>query len=114
MSCRQTNRMKKQIQVAIQDPERYSLHFIYISNNKVSIRAVSPYGWQGGNRFIGLCLSRQDPRSFCLDQILKLSLVRSSEIRMPFPLTEVEVEKKAAAQESSNQVDSNGVLQVSA
>ena len=84
-------RMRYQIQKAIRNPEKYSLHFIYVANNRVSIRAVNPYCWQGGDRFVGLCLSRQNHRCFRLDQIHKLSVVESSELTMPYPITELEV-----------------------
>ena len=83
------NRLKIKIQKAIRDPDQYSLHFIYIANNKVSIRAVSPYRWDGGETFVGLCLSRQNHRSFRVDQIHKLRVVHSSELTMPYPVTEM-------------------------
>lgn len=84
-------RMRSQIQKAIRNPEKYTLHFIYVANDRVSIRAVSPYYWQGGDRFVGLCLSRQNHRCFRLDQIHKLTVVESSELTMPYPITELQV-----------------------
>lgn len=90
MTYQERNRFKREINAAMRDPDRYSLHFIYVSDRTVSIRAVSPCSWRGGDSFMGLCLSRQDPRCFRLDRILKLRLVKSSDIRMPFPIRELE------------------------
>lgn len=92
MTTQEKNRLKIQVQRAIQDPDSYSLYFIYIADNKVSLRAVSPYRWDGGDTFVGLCLSRQNHRSFRVDRIHKMSLVRSSELLMPFPVTEMQVD----------------------
>ncbi len=85
LNPQQQNRLKIQIQKAIRDPDCFALHFIYITDDKVSIRAVSPYRWNGNDGFTGLCLSRQSHRSFRLDRIHKLSLVESSELLMPYP-----------------------------
>ena len=88
MTIQEKNRLKIQIQRAIQDPDRFSLYFIYVADNKVSLRAVSPYRWDGGETFVGLCLSRENHRSFRVDRIHKMRLVDSSELLMPFPVTE--------------------------
>ena len=89
MTSQQKNRLKVQIQKAIHDPDGYCLHFIYITQNKISIRAVSPYRWDGRDTFVGLCLSRENPRSFRVDHIHKMKLVRASEVLMPFAGEEV-------------------------
>lgn len=83
-----------QIQKAIADPDHYALHFIYVTDNKVSIRAVSPYRWDGSDTFVGLCLSRQNHRSFRVDQIRKMALVRSNDLLMPYPSQELEISAK--------------------
>ena len=85
------NKFKRQIQKAIQNPDDYAIHFIYVTDDKVSIRAVSPYRWNG-NSFLGLCLSKENHRQFRLDRIHKLRLVKSSEVVMPFQITECSVE----------------------
>ncbi len=85
------NQFKRQIQKAIQSPDDYAIHFIYVTDDKVSIRAVSPYRWNG-NSFFGLCLSKENHRQFRLDRIHKLRLVKSSEVVMPFQITECLVE----------------------
>ena len=81
--------IKRQINKAIQNPESFTLHFIYVSSDKVSIRTVSPYRLQAGDRFLGLDLSKEQQRSFRLDRIHKLSLVDSNTVLMPQAMTEL-------------------------
>jgi hypothetical protein len=69
--------IKRQINKAIQNPESFTLHFIYVSSDKVSIRTVSPYRLQAGDRFLGF------------DRIHKLSLVDSNTVLMPQAMTEL-------------------------
>lgn len=87
----QKNRLKIQIQKAIQDPDCFALHFIYVTDNKVSIRAVSPYRWNGQDTFTGLCLSKQSSRCFRLDRIHKMSLVDSNQLLMPYQSEEIAI-----------------------
>ncbi|MEC9091325.1 MAG: WYL domain-containing protein [Planctomycetota bacterium] len=102
MTVQQKNRVKIEVQKAIQDPESVSLHFIYITENKVSIRAVSPYRWEGSNAFVGLCLSTQNHRSFRVDRIHKIALVDSADLLMPFQITEVKLESFKGSADQAN------------
>jgi predicted DNA-binding transcriptional regulator YafY len=41
----------------------------------------------GQDRFLALCLSREEPRQFCLDRCQNVRLARAAEFMMPVALS---------------------------
>lgn len=79
--------MRNQIFKAIQDSDHLVVEFDYRDQKgQITRRVVSPIRFLGGNRFLGLCLSREEPRQFRLDQCSNLSLRNSHEYLMPVPI----------------------------
>ncbi len=70
----------------------YVLEFHYRdSKGNESIRVVSPIRLLGGNRFLGLCLSREEPRQFYIERCAKLAVRPAHEYVMPVPIRELAV-----------------------
>ena len=49
----------------------------------VTHRVVSPIRFLGKDRFLALCLSREEPRQFCLDRCQNVRLARAADFVMP-------------------------------
>ncbi len=47
---------------------------------------VSPIRFLGRNRFLGLCLSREEPRQFCLDRCRNVRLASAADFLMPMAM----------------------------
>ena len=52
-------------------------------------RVVSPIRFLGNDRFLALCLSREEPRQFYLDRCQNLRLALASDFVMPVPMMTV-------------------------
>ena len=61
------------------------------SKGNQSIRVVSPVRFLGRDRFLGLCLSREEPRQFYLDRCSELTLRPAHDFVMPVPIRELSV-----------------------
>ena len=48
-----------------------------------SHRVVNPTRFLGKDRFLGLCLSREEPRQFYLDRCQNVRLARAADFLMP-------------------------------
>jgi len=46
-------------------------------------RVVSPIRFLSRDRFLGLCLSREEPRQFCLDRCRNVRLAAAADFLMP-------------------------------
>jgi predicted DNA-binding transcriptional regulator YafY len=58
--------------------------FNYTDAKDVSThRVVSPIRFLGKERFLALCLSREEPRQFCLDRCRNLRLEPGADFLMP-------------------------------
>jgi predicted DNA-binding transcriptional regulator YafY len=79
--------MRGQIRRAMQDHDELVVEFCYRDFKGVETRrVVSPIRFVGGNRFLGLCLSREAPRQFYLERCRDLSLQPASNYVMPVPM----------------------------
>ena len=79
--------MRQLIQKSIQNSDDLVVEFRYRdSKGKLTKRVVSPIRFLGSNRFLGLCLSREQPRQFYLDRCEQLELKPAWEYVMPVAL----------------------------
>jgi len=75
---------------AMQDPDNHVVTFDYADRNGVATRrVVSPIRWLDGERFLGLCLSREHPRQFHLDRCRDVVLAPAAQFLMPVPMEPV-------------------------
>ena len=78
------------ITIAMQDADRWVLKFEYTDKKGVrTIRYVSPIRFESGERFLGLCLCREEPRRFEIDRCDNLVVLPAAEILMPMQLAVV-------------------------
>lgn len=61
------------------------LEYMDAKGNKTR-RVVSPIRYVGGTAFLGLCLSRCEPRRFQLDRCSNITLARANDYVMPVEL----------------------------
>lgn len=67
--------MRQLIQKSMQHSDDLVVEFRYRdSQGNMTKRVVSPIRFLGSNRFLGLCLSREEPRQFYLDRCDQLEL----------------------------------------
>jgi len=61
------------------------------SKGNESIRVVSPIRYVGAERFLGLCLGREEPRQFCLSRCTEMTIRPAYDYVMPVPIRELAV-----------------------
>ena len=81
--------MRQIIRRAMQQPDDLVVEFDYQDSKGVAThRVVSPIRFLGGDRFLGLCLSREEPRQFYLQRCQKVELHWAADYLMPLPAPE--------------------------
>ena len=76
---------------AMNYPETWVVEFDYLdAKGKRTRRTVSPIRFFDSQRFLGLCLGREEPRQFYLNRIDNVRLKRACDILMPVPMQELE------------------------
>jgi len=58
------------------------------SRGVTSSRVVSPIRFLSGDRFLALCLCREEPRQFYLNRCSNVRLGRACDFLMPVPMVE--------------------------
>jgi predicted DNA-binding transcriptional regulator YafY len=72
---------------AMQQPDDVVVEFDYCDRQgETTHRVVSPIRFLGSDRFLALCLSREEPRQFHLARCSNARSGRASEYVMPLPL----------------------------
>ncbi len=75
------------IAVAMSSPEDWALKLIYRDkNDHLTTRFVSPIRYLGPERFLALCLCREEPRQFYLNRCVSIQLVPACTLTMPMPM----------------------------
>ena len=76
--------MRKLIQQSMHNSDELVVEFRYRdSKGNLTQRVVSPIRFLGSNRFLGLCLSREEPRQFYLERCDGLELKQACQYVMP-------------------------------
>ena len=83
--------MKNVLQRAMFDSETYVVEMVYSdSKGNRTRRIVSPIRFVGKDRFLGLCLCREEPRQFYLSRCEDVRLIPAAEVIMPMPMETIE------------------------
>lgn len=86
-ALRRTNAM---LQRVMQQSDDLVVVFDYCdSYGRVTRRVVSPIRFLDGDRFLGLCLSREAPRQFIRERCRNMRIAPASNFVMPVPLCDV-------------------------
>ncbi len=84
------NNAKKLIQRTLRQVDDLVVVFEYLdAKGEMTRRVVSPIRMLGETHFLGLCLSREEPRQFVLDRCRNLRIDLATRYVMPVPLTQV-------------------------
>lgn len=76
--------MRQMINRAMRQCDDLVVEFDYTDAKGVAThRVVSPIRFLGGDRFLALCLSREEPRQFCLERCQNVQLAQASDFLMP-------------------------------
>ena len=82
--------MKTTLRRAMQDSDNYVIEMDYAdADGNRTHRVVSPIRFVGGQRFLGLCLCREEPRQFQLSRCENIRLLPAAEVLMPVPMQTV-------------------------
>ena len=75
------------LQTALQNSDDWVLEFEYVdSRGQRTRRVVSPIRMLTGERFLGLCLSREEPRQFYLQRCYNMVIRPAHDVLMPIPI----------------------------
>ena len=76
--------MKQLIGNAMRNSDELVVEFEYSDAKGIRTRrVVSPIRFLGANRFLGLCLCREEPRQFYLERCQNVCLKRANDYLMP-------------------------------
>lgn len=90
--------MNEMLRRAMIDSETYVIEMTYRDQKgNRTRRIVSPIRFVGRDRFLGLCLCREEPRQFYMDRCEDVRLIPSVEVIMPMPMQEIPAVSSAAA-----------------
>ena len=90
--------MKDILRRAMIDSETYVVEMTYRDQKgNQTRRIVSPIRFVGGDRFLGLCLCREEPRQFYMSRCQDVRLVPAAEVIMPMPMQQVPATVPATA-----------------
>ena len=79
--------MNRILRRAMLDSEHYVIEMDYVdAKGNRTHRIVSPIRFMGSYRFLGFCLSREQPRQFQLSRCKNISLVPADEVLAPVPI----------------------------
>lgn len=79
--------MKSMLRRAMQDSDNYLIEMDYAdARGNQTHRIVSPIRFVGNDRFLGLCLCREEPRQFQLSRCEEVRLMPAAEVLMPVPM----------------------------
>ncbi len=79
--------MRRKINKAIHDPDHYVIVLDYLDKyGRASRRVVSPIRFAATNRFLALCLCREEPRTFQMERVTNVHLAPAHEFVMPVPM----------------------------
>lgn len=82
--------MRPLIHRAMHSPDDWVVTFDYRdARGAATRRVVSPIRFLGGERFLALCLSREEPRQFYLDRCQNARLERAADFLMPVAMISV-------------------------
>ena len=89
--------MKNSLRRAMMDSETYVIEMVYAAaKGNLTRRVVSPIRYVGKDRFLGLCLCREEPRQFYLSRCSDVRLIPAAEVIMPVPMQTVPAREAAA------------------
>jgi len=83
--------MRQQIRKAMIAHDDYVIELQYRDRkNQLTTRVVSPIRFVGSDRFMALCLCREEPRIFCMKYCENVTLKPAWDYLMPVPMVAVE------------------------
>ena len=73
---------------AMQNPDNWVIEMDYVDSKGVpSRRVVSPIRFLSSNRFLALCLCREEPRQFQLDRCANIQIIDAASVMMPIAIS---------------------------
>ena len=95
---RENLRTRQVLRQALQNTDDLVIEFEYRDSKGVrSRRVVSPIRFVSGDRFLGLCLSREEPRQFYLSACSNAQLPTAVDYLMPLPMLTLESNPESTA-----------------
>ncbi|TWT64591.1 hypothetical protein [Allorhodopirellula solitaria] len=82
---------QQMLRIAMLDSDEWVVELEYAdSKGKRTRRTVSPIRYSNSDRFLGLCLCREQPRQFYFNRCSNIRLIRSEDVIMPVEMIELE------------------------
>ena len=80
--------LRQMILYAAHRSDEFVVQFDYCdAKGQTTRRVVSPVRLVGSDRFLGLCLCREEPRQFYLNRCSEMRLLSASDVLMPMPMS---------------------------
>ncbi|WP_404304881.1 hypothetical protein [Neorhodopirellula lusitana] len=78
------------LRIAMEDSDQWVVEMEYSdSKGKRTRRTISPVRFTASDRFLGLCLCREEPRQFHLARCSEFRLIPAGEVIMPVEMVEL-------------------------
>ena len=78
------------LRIAMMDSDQWVVELEYSdSKGKRTRRTISPIRFTASDRFLGLCLCREEPRQFYLSRCSEFRLIPAAEVIMPVEMVEL-------------------------
>ncbi len=92
-------RMRKILRQSMENVDGLVVQFAYRdADGKLTQRVVSPIRFLAGDRFLGLCLCREEPRQFYLGRCQDMQLKCAADYVMPVPICTLAIDKDLRSQ----------------
>jgi len=89
------------IRRAMHDSDAWVIELDYVDSKGLRTRrVVSPIRFLGRDRLLALCLCRQEPRQFSLNQCCNVRLIPAAEVMMPVEIKTLGVHEQPTGPES--------------
>ena len=89
--------MKQAIRTAMIDSDTFVVEMVYSdAEGNRTRRVVSPIRFVGSDRFLGLCLCREQPRQFYMSRCEDVRLIPAAEVIMPMPMRTIDPPNQVA------------------
>lgn len=87
MNVRTMSNLPRLLRLAMHDSDRFVIELDYAdAAGKRTRRVVSPIRFLGRDRFLGLCLCREEPRQFYTSRCTSARLIPAEQVQMPMPI----------------------------
>lgn len=89
---------RRVIRQAIMNPDHYGVEMIYVVPDAVSLRIVCPVTFKTSDRWLGVCLGKNQLQAFLVSRIYRIRLVSANQIFPPLRFVKLKRRSQGAGE----------------